>query len=56
MLETVYFCGTEDDWVTLESASSNASLTATQILFYRETQPETGGSFWHYADGVPQPW
>ena len=62
-LESVYYDGTEGQWLQINIGDSNDYLTDADRYYYSETEPalnEDGsaydGNYWRYADGVPTPW
>ncbi|MBQ8387544.1 MAG: leucine-rich repeat domain-containing protein [Clostridia bacterium] len=57
MLNTVYFCGTQEEWELLVIASGNNNLKKSEIYFYSENEPTDPGFWWHYGeDGRPIVW
>ena len=62
-LESVYYDGTEGQWLKINIDDPNYDLTDADRYYYSETEPalnEDGsaydGNYWRYADGVPTPW
>ena len=62
-LESVYYDGTEGQWLQINIDDPNDDLTDADRYYYSETEPalnEDGsgydGNYWRYADGVPTPW
>ena len=62
-LESVYYDGTEGQWLQINIDDPNYDLTDADRYYYSETEPalnEDGsaydGNYWRYADGVPTPW
>ena len=62
-LESVYYDGTEGQWLKINIDDLNDGLTDADRYYYSETEPalnEDGsaydGNYWRYADGVPTPW
>ena len=69
-LTTVYFCGTEEEWGTVEMAETEVKdkdgkepiettpnhLTTCTVYFYSETEPTATGNYWHFVDGKPIAW
>ena len=68
LIETVYYCGTESEWNRISDGgyANNMHLYGKNALgeafmpdprhFYTETEPASGGNFWHYVDGKPTKW
>lgn len=57
MLNTVYFCGTQEDWARVVIPSGNNNLKNSEICFYSENAPTDPGFWWHYGeDGRPVMW
>lgn len=57
MLNTVYFCGTQEDWGRIVIPSGNNNLKNSEIYFYSENAPTSPGFWWHYGeDGRPVIW
>jgi predicted ribosomally synthesized peptide with SipW-like signal peptide len=54
-LNSVYYNGTKDAW---DANVDNIMLGQSSIVvyYYSETQPETAGNYWHYADGEVVVW
>ena len=52
-LNTVYYCGTAEDWAKISIDSfGNDNLTDATRYYYSETAPTASGNYWHYdADG-----
>jgi len=47
----IYYCGTEEEWAEVES-----KIAPRRIYFYRETEPEEEGKYWHYINGDAVAW
>jgi len=53
-LTTVYFGGSDNsEWSAILIGSNNTQLVNANRYYYSETNPETDGSFWRFANGVP---
>ena len=55
-LATIYYCGTETQWNSIDIGSSGDYLTNATRYYYTETEPTKAGNWWHYEDGVPTIW
>lgn len=49
----VYFKGDSAAW---NEIAGHASIAAEQLYFYRSTQPNDSGRYWHYVTGKPTAW
>jgi hypothetical protein len=54
--DTVYYCGTREEWKQVFIGSYNDVLTSATCYFYSETAPTWAGNYWHYVNGVPTKW
>jgi len=55
-LQTIYFSGTEGDWILGIPGTVIHDVEGVAVYFYSETQPTETGDYWHYVDGVPTVW
>ena len=56
-LTTVYYTGTEEDWLKINILTDNGKITSATRYYYSETQPtDDENLYWHYVDGIPTPW
>lgn len=62
-LKTIFYSGTESEWIFLNVTDSKEgeyhfSQLAEEIdvYFYSETQPNAEGNFWHYVNDKPSLW
>lgn len=54
---TVYYTGTEEDWLQITILTENDKLIFATRYYYSETQPtDDENLYWRYVDGVPTPW
>ena len=56
-LESVFFGGTEAEYLSVSVAEGNDSILSAAVYFYSETEPtENPQKFWRYSGGKPLPW
>lgn len=56
-LESVFFDGTEAEFLSVSVAEGNDSILSAAVYFYSETEPtENPQKFWRFSGGKPLPW
>ena len=56
-LESVFFDGTEAEFLSVSVAEGNDSILNAAVYFYSETEPtENPQKFWRFSGGKPLPW
>ena len=55
-LKYFFYRGTAAQWSRVTIDVGNNCITSDIIYYFSETQPTTGGRYWHYVDGVPTVW
>ena len=55
-LNTVYYEGSQSNWSNIYIEYWNTYLISATRYYYSESEPTTGGLYWHYVDGVPTAW
>ena len=56
LLSKVFYKGTPHEWSVRFILSGNDPLIHATVYYYRETEPDVAGNYWHYAAGVPTVW
>ena len=54
VFEGYFYEGTIGEWNDVKNKEEYH--VSKKIFYYSETQPNVGGSHWHYVDGVPTVW
>ena len=54
-LKLVYYCGTAEEWDSLEIAY-NAKFSRDLVYFYSAEAPTERGYFWRYVNDIPTVW
>ena len=55
-IDSVYYCGTVNEWGEISINFANTPLSAATRYYYSESEPITDGNFWHYVDGNVEIW
>lgn len=48
----IYYAGTKEQWEDVVVDEDN-EVSAENVYFFSEEQPQSEGNYWHYVDGVP---
>lgn len=55
-LSKVFYAGSAMQWRACEFLHGNESLLTATTYYYSESEQQSGGNFWRYADGLPTHW
>jgi hypothetical protein len=55
-LSSIFYNGTEEDWLKITIGDYNSSFVNADHYYYNAEEPTENGYFWHWVNGKPTVW